>query len=97
MVLKAKAEKALLAEARRHREWQLLKTCPGHGPIRTAELLAGRGDPLPVPEPQPLLGVLGAWDRDAELVGLGAHADGTVGEGGGRADAGSEPETSTTR
>jgi transposase len=37
--LKAKAEKALLAEARRHREWRLLKTCPGLGPIRTAELL----------------------------------------------------------
>jgi transposase len=37
--LKAKAEKALLAEARRHREWRLLKTSPGLGPIRTAELL----------------------------------------------------------
>jgi hypothetical protein len=37
--LKAKAEKAMLAEARRHREWRLLKTCPGMGPIRTAELL----------------------------------------------------------
>ena len=39
MVLKAKAEKALLAEARKHREWRLLKTCPGMGPIRTAALL----------------------------------------------------------
>jgi transposase len=28
--LKAKAEKALLGEARKHREWRLLKTCPGH-------------------------------------------------------------------
>ena len=37
--LKAKAEKALLAEARMHREWRLLKTCPGMGPIRTAEFL----------------------------------------------------------
>jgi len=37
--LKAKAKKALLAEARKHREWRLLKTCPGLGPIRTAELL----------------------------------------------------------
>ncbi len=37
--LKARAEKALLAEARKHREWRLLKTCPGLGPIRTAELL----------------------------------------------------------
>jgi hypothetical protein len=39
IALKAKAEKALLAEARRHREWRLLKTCPGLVPIRTAELL----------------------------------------------------------
>lgn len=37
--LKVRAEKALLAEARKHREWQLVKTCPGLGPIRTAELL----------------------------------------------------------
>jgi transposase len=37
--LKSKAEKALLAEARKHREWRLLRTCPGLGPIRTAELL----------------------------------------------------------
>ena len=39
MALRAKAEKALLAEARKHREWHVLKTCPGLGPIRTAELL----------------------------------------------------------
>ena len=39
VALKAKAEKALLAEACKHREWRLLKTCPGMGPIRTAELL----------------------------------------------------------
>ncbi|MCG6955256.1 MAG: IS110 family transposase [Gemmatimonadetes bacterium] len=37
--LKARAEKTLLAEARTQREWRLLKTCPGLGPIRTAELL----------------------------------------------------------
>jgi transposase len=37
--LKARAEKALLKEARKHREWHVLKTCPGLGPIRTAELL----------------------------------------------------------
>ncbi len=39
VALRAKAEKALLAEARKHREWHVLKTCPGLGPIRTAELL----------------------------------------------------------
>lgn len=39
VALKAKAKKALLTEARKHREWRLLKTCPGLGPIRTAELL----------------------------------------------------------
>ena len=37
--LRVKAEKAMLAEARKHREWRVLKTCPGLGPIRTAELL----------------------------------------------------------
>ena len=39
VVLNAKAETTLLAEARKHREWHVLKTCPGLGPIRTAELL----------------------------------------------------------
>ena len=39
VALKAKAEKAMLAEATKHRQWRLLKTCPGLGPIRTAELL----------------------------------------------------------
>ncbi len=39
VALRARAEKALLAEARKHREWHVLKTCPGLGPIRTAELL----------------------------------------------------------
>ena len=37
--LRAKAGNALLAEARKHREWHVLTTCPGLGPIRTAELL----------------------------------------------------------
>jgi len=39
VALNAKAEKALLAEARKHREWHVVKTCPGLGPIRTAQLL----------------------------------------------------------
>jgi transposase len=39
VALKTKASKALLAEARKHREWRRLRTCPGMGPIRTAELL----------------------------------------------------------
>ena len=29
--LRVKAEKRMLAEARKHREWRLLKTCPGLG------------------------------------------------------------------
>ena len=37
--LRGKAEKALLKEAKGHREWHLLKTCPGLGPLRMAELL----------------------------------------------------------
>jgi transposase len=37
--LKKKTERALLAEARRHREWHVVQTCPGLGPIRTAQLL----------------------------------------------------------
>jgi len=36
---KQEAEKALLAEAKRHREFALVKSCPGLGPIRTAQLL----------------------------------------------------------
>ncbi len=39
MALRQKAEKTMLAEARRHWEWHVLKTCPGLGPIRIAELL----------------------------------------------------------
>ena len=39
LALRRKAEKALLEEAKKHREWHLLKTCPGLGPVRTAELL----------------------------------------------------------
>lgn len=39
VALKSKAEKAMLGEARTHREWHRLQTCPGLGPIRVAELL----------------------------------------------------------
>ena len=39
VALRRKAEKAMLAEARKHREWHVLTTCPGLGPIRIAELL----------------------------------------------------------
>ena len=39
VALRQKAEKTMLAEARKHREWHVLKTCPGLGPIRIAELL----------------------------------------------------------
>jgi transposase len=39
MRLRREARKSLLAEARRHREWHLLRTCPGLGPLRAAELL----------------------------------------------------------
>ena len=38
VALKAKAEKALLAEAHKHRQWRLLRTCPGMAPTRIAEL-----------------------------------------------------------
>jgi transposase len=37
--LRRKAEKAMLAEARKHRAWRLVKSCPGLGEIRTAQLL----------------------------------------------------------
>ena len=36
---KRAAEKALLAEAKRHPEFALVKSCPGLGPIRAAQLL----------------------------------------------------------
>ena len=39
VALRMKAERTMLAEGRKHREWRLLQTCPGLGPIRTAELL----------------------------------------------------------
>ena len=39
VALRRKAEKKMLAEAHKHREWHVLKTCPGLGPIRIAELL----------------------------------------------------------
>ncbi|MEX1256208.1 MAG: transposase [Gemmatimonadota bacterium] len=37
--LKSQAKKAMLAEAQRHLEFRLVKSCPGLGPVRTAELL----------------------------------------------------------
>jgi transposase len=37
--LRREAEKAMLAEARRHGAWRLVKSCPGLGEIRTAQLL----------------------------------------------------------
>ena len=37
--LKSEAKKAVLAEAKRHPEFRLVRSCPGLGPVRTAELL----------------------------------------------------------
>jgi transposase len=37
--LRGKAEKEMPAEARKHRAWRLVKSCPGLGEIRTAQLL----------------------------------------------------------
>jgi len=37
--LKREAKKAMLAEAKRHPEFRLVRSCPGLGPVRTAELL----------------------------------------------------------
>ncbi len=39
VALREKAEKTMLAAAKKHREWHVLGTCPGLGPIRVAELL----------------------------------------------------------
>ena len=39
MELRKEAKKALLAEARTHRACRLVKTCPGLGPVRAAELV----------------------------------------------------------
>jgi transposase len=39
MGLRREARRALLAEARRHPEWHRLRTCPGLGPVRAADLL----------------------------------------------------------
>ena len=37
--LKSRAKKAMLAEAKKHPQYRLVKSCPGLGPVRTAELL----------------------------------------------------------
>lgn len=37
--LKAQAKREMLAEARHHRAWHLVKSCPGLGPVRAAELV----------------------------------------------------------
>jgi transposase len=39
VALRERSEKTMLAEAKKHREWHVLRTCPGLGPIRVAELL----------------------------------------------------------
>jgi transposase len=39
VALKSQAKKAMLTEAKRHPEFRLVKSCPGLGPVRTAELL----------------------------------------------------------
>jgi transposase len=38
--LKSEAKKELIREGRKHAEYRLLRTCPGIGPIRAAQLLA---------------------------------------------------------
>jgi transposase len=38
--LRKVAQKAMVAEARRHRAYRLVRTCPGLGPVRAAELVA---------------------------------------------------------
>jgi transposase len=40
MELRKAAKKALVAEARKHRAYRLVRTCPGLGPVRAAELVA---------------------------------------------------------
>jgi transposase len=45
MQLRHEAEKAMLQEARKHRPWKLLRTVPGIGPIRAAEILGVVGSP----------------------------------------------------
>lgn len=39
MPMRKRAEQAMLAEARTHRAYRIVKSCPGLGPIRTATLL----------------------------------------------------------
>ena len=38
--LREKAEKEMVVEARKHRAWRLVRSCPGLGEIRTAQLLS---------------------------------------------------------
>jgi hypothetical protein len=39
VALQRRAKKAMLDEAKRHAEYRLGRSCPGLGPVRTAELL----------------------------------------------------------
>jgi transposase len=39
MALRKRAEQEMLVEARKHAPYRLVKTCPGLGPVRTAQLL----------------------------------------------------------
>lgn len=38
--LRQRAESEMLAEAKKHQIWRMLQTCPGLGPIRTAQLIS---------------------------------------------------------
>ena len=92
VALRRKAEKAMLAEARKHRELARADDVPGSGPDPDRRITAGCGDTVPVQKPERILGVLRPGHRDAELVGLGASLDGGVDEDAGAADSGPEPQ-----
>ena len=83
VALPAKVEKTMLAEARKHGEWHVLKTCPGLGPIGTAELLPVVVTPYRFQSRSGFLGVLRTRCGDAELVGLGAGPHRAMGEDAG--------------
>ena len=89
--LRKRAEKELITEARRHREYRILKSCRA-GSDPHAGAVGHRGHTVSVRQQAGVLELLWTGDRDAELVGLGAHERWGVDQGAGAADTRAESE-----
>ena len=82
----------MLAEARKHREWHVLKTCPGLGPIRIAELLPVVVTPYRFRSRSAFWAYCGLGIVMRSSSDWVRKSDGGVDEDAGTADSGPEPE-----